>query len=129
MIYQFYLLFEDETEIVGSSMQWDDIHADLFAVDAWDGRNEMLINASKSQLQHIGRLPPSLLLTLDDNGTHIPLPVVSSTKNLEIVIDCSLKPPIQIDAAVAKAISALFFISRTFERLNPASSSQSTLHW
>lgn len=47
----------------------------------------------------------------------IPLPLVNSPKYLGIVIDSVLKMTIYTDAAFAKAISSLAFISRTFQRL------------
>lgn len=119
VVNQFCLLFADDTKIGGRSVQREVIQADLLAVDAWAGRNGMLLNASKSQHMHIGGTPSSPLLLPDENGTLIPLPLVSSAKDLGIMIDSSLKPTTQVDSAVAKARSALAFISRTFERLTP----------
>lgn len=59
------------------------------------------------------------LLIPDDNGAPIPLPFVSSLKDMRIVSDSSLKLTIQVDVAVTKARSTLILISRTFERLTP----------
>lgn len=36
----------------------EDIQADLFALDAWAGRNDLLLNMAKCQQLHIGGLPP-----------------------------------------------------------------------
>lgn len=79
----------------------------------------MFLNASKSQHLHFGPSPPPTLLFPDENGIEVPLPQVMATKDLGVIVQSTLSPRAQVDAAVAKARSMLAFMRRTFERISP----------
>lgn len=94
VVSQFCLLFTDDMKICGSTLQREEIQADLFAMDSLVGQNSLLMNVLKSECVHIGGLSPVPLLIPDDIEASIPLPPVSSTKDLRTMIDYILKPTI-----------------------------------
>lgn len=50
--------------------------------------------------------------------------LISSAKDLGVMMDSYLKPTIQMSVIFGKSRSMFTYISRTFERLQPTSSSQ-----
>lgn len=88
----------------GSSVQREDIQAGLFVWMLW--QIEMVCSLTrKKQPSTYCWIATNFFYMQDDNRTPIPLPLVSSTKDLGIMVNSSLKPTIQVNVAVAKARS------------------------
>lgn len=112
-------MFADDTKLGGRSDTVPSIQLDLDRTADWTRRNCMHLNAAKSQHLHFGRNACPNLVFPDPTGVPVPIPQAQSVKDLGILIDSSLSPTAQIDAAVTKSRGMLAFIKRTFKRLTP----------
>ena len=109
--------FADDTksvQIIANEEDQELMQADINSLNNWADTWQMLFNADKCKVMHIGKNNPGFSYTM---GGHAPagtvLEVTTCEKDLGILVHSSLKPSAQCAAAAKKANSVLGQMSRS----------------
>jgi hypothetical protein len=90
------------------------IQEDLDRISSWASLNLLSINNKKSTVLHFGHANPRRGYFISGNK----LSLSSSTKDLGVIIDSSLKFDVHVDSIIKKTYNKAHFIMRSFCHLN-----------
>ena len=107
------LLFADDLKIwrrIVSPADTSLLQSDLHSLEAWAATNHLPINPSKSQALVIDRCPSDPLYSLSQH----PIPFVSSTRDLGLIIQSDLKTSHHTHKARSSGLRMLWMLRRSF---------------
>lgn len=118
VVHGFIQLFADDAKIFAEMSSVDDqkeLQADLDHLQDWALKWQMVFNASKCKVMHLGSKNPRLDYVMDNNTT---LDTISEEKDLGVIVDDALKFDRHTESQVNKANKVLGLIRRSYENLD-----------
>ncbi len=115
-------MFADDTKIfrtITSPTEETHLQNDLNSLMKWSSTWLMPFNSSKCKYMHINtRTPTPANYTLQQEGTHTTLPLISEENDLGVIFDSTLEFEDHINSKVSKATRNAGLIRRTFDYLD-----------
>jgi len=110
-------LFADDAKLYAEIVSITDVYSLQLALDEladWAARWQLTIAIDKCCILNIGKIPPSIAGSANYNINNNVLPVVSSCRDLGIIVSSDLSPRLHINAVVLKAQQRANLILRCF---------------
>ena len=114
-------MFADDTKMWSVLRSEEDSHAlqgDLDRLSKWSEDWQLLFNAEKCKIMHIGHKQQSEYFMQNGSGDKKKLQETKKERDLGVLVNQDLKPMEQCKVAASRAMSVIGMIGRNFRRLN-----------